>query len=463
VARTDPAACPHCGSAKIEQDPDVLDTWFSSALWPFSTLGWPERTADLARYYPTTTLVTAYEIIFFWVARMIMMGLEFMGEVPFRDIFITGLVRDKQGRKMSKSLGNGVDPLEVIDEYGADALKFTMAFLAAQGQDVPFDKESVKLGSRFANKIWNASRFLLKNLEGRTLLDPAEVRLAEADRWIRHRLNRAAAAARDALEGYRFNEAAQAVYEFFWNDFCDWYVEAAKLPLTTGDEAEKDRVATLLLAALEGSLRLVHPFLPLITEEIWQKLPVLPGRGAAAEADGVRSIMIQPYPAVDPDRDDPAAEGVFFALQELVRAVRTIRSEFTIPPDRRIDVTVVVEGGLRRTFEDHRDLVAHLAGTKTLAFQPDRPPAKGSIPSAGKGFEVFVHVREAIDVPRETVRLGKEKEKALAERRRTEAKLANAAFVDRAPAEVVERERSRLAELAERVEKIDGYLATLGG
>ena len=234
VARTDPTACAHCGSTKIEQDPDVLDTWFSSALWPFSTLGWPGKTADLARYFPTTTLITAYEIIFFWVARMIMMGLEFMGEVPFRDIFITGLVRDKQGRKMSKSLGNGVDPLEVIDEYGADALKFTMAFLAAQGQDVLFDKESVKLGSRFANKIWNASRYLLLNLEGRTLLDPAAVRLSEVDRWIRHRLNRAAAAARDALEGYRFNEAALAVYEFFWNDFCDWYIEAAKLPLTTG-------------------------------------------------------------------------------------------------------------------------------------------------------------------------------------------------------------------------------------
>ena len=193
---------------------------------------------------------------------MIMMGLEFMGEVPFRDIYITGLVRDKQGRKMSKSLGNGVDPLEIIDEYGADALKFTMAFLAAQGQDVLFDKESMKLGSRFANKIWNASRYLLMNLEGRTLLDAASVDRTDIDRWIGHRLNAAAAAARAALEGYRFNEAAQAVYEFFWNDFCDWYIEAAKLPLAAGDDAEKDRVVTLLVALLEESLRLAHPFLP---------------------------------------------------------------------------------------------------------------------------------------------------------------------------------------------------------
>jgi len=350
VAREDPTACAHCGSAKIEQDPDVLDTWFSSALWPFSTLGWPERTADLQRYYPTTTLVTAYDIIFFWVARMIMMGLEFMGEVPFRDIYITGLVRDRQGRKMSKSLGNGVDPLEVIDEYGADALKFTLAFMAAQGQDVLFDKDSVKLGSRFANKIWNASRYLLRNLEGRTLLDPSAVPLSETDRWIRHRLDRTSAVARGALEGYRFNEAAQAIYEFFWNDFCDWYVEASKLPLARGDDAEKDRVTTLLLAVLEESLRLAHPFLPLITEEIWQKLPAIPGRSAIAAEDGARSIMIQPYPAVDPARDDAAAEAVFSALQELVRAVRTIRSEFTIPPDARIDVTVAVAGDLRRTF-----------------------------------------------------------------------------------------------------------------
>jgi valyl-tRNA synthetase len=463
VARTDPAACAHCGSAKIEQDPDVLDTWFSSALWPFSTLGWPHKTPDLARYYPTTTLVTAYDIIFFWVARMIMMGLEFMGGVPFRDVYITGLVRDKQGRKMSKSLGNGVDPLEIIDEHGADALKFTLAFMAAQGQDVLFDKESVRLGSRFANKIWNASRYLLMNLEGRTLGDPSAAGLGDVDRWILHRLNRAAATSRAALEGYRFNEAAQAVYEFFWNDFCDWYVEAAKLPLSTGGAAEKDRVVTLLVSVLEESLRLVHPFLPLITEEIWQKLPPLPGRNTPASADGARSIMIQPYPAVEAAREDAAAEAEFAALQDLVRAVRTIRSEFTVPPDRKVDVTVVVDGGLRATFESHRALVAHLAGTKALEFRPDRPAGRDSIPSAGKGFEVFVHIREAIDVPRETARLGREREKTLAERQRLEAKLANAAFVERAPAEVVARERERLAEMAERVEKIDGYLATLAG
>jgi len=452
VSREDPTACSKCGSPDIEQDPDVLDTWFSSALWPFSTLGWPEKTADLARFYPTTTLVTAYEIIFFWVSRMIMMGVEFMGEAPFRDIYIHGLVRDKQGRKMSKSLGNGVDPLEIIEEYGADALKFTMAFLAAQGQDVLFDKEAVKLGSRFANKIWNASRYLLMNLEGRTLLDAATARRTDIDRWIGHRLNAAAAAARAALEGYRFNDAAQAVYEFFWNDFCDWYIEAAKLPLGTGDDGEKDRVVTLLVSVLEESLRLLHPFLPLITEEIYSKLPGCPG-----------SIMIQPYPAVEPAREDPGIADTFASLQELVRAARTIRAEFTIPPDGKVDVTVVADGsgGVRENFEAHRGLIAHLIGSRTLAFQSERPAQGGSIPAAAKGFEVFVFIREAIDAPKEIARLAREKEKAEAEIARTQGKLANSAFVERAPKEVVDREREKLAEIAVRIGRIESYIRVL--
>jgi valyl-tRNA synthetase len=451
VSRTDPTTCEKCGSAEIEQDPDVLDTWFSSALWPFSTLGWPEKTADLARFYPTTTLITGYDIIFFWVARMIMMGLEFMSEVPFRDIYITGLVRDRQGRKMSKSLGNGLDPLELIDEFGADALKFTLSFLCAQGQDVLFDKESVKLGSRFANKIWNASRYLLLNLEGRTLLDPSAVKLTDIDLWIRHRLNAAAAVARAALEGYRFNEAAQAVYEFIWSDFCDWYIEAAKLSLASGD-AEKDRIVTLLLSLLEESLRLAHPFLPLITEEIYLTLP---GHGD--------SIMTQPYPASLPGRNASAAAARFAGLQDLVRAIRTIRSEFTVPPDRKIDVTVAADWGseARENFENNRVLIAHLAGTRSLVFQDARPTLPGAVAAAGKDFEVFVLIREAIDAPKEAARLAKEREKAEAEIRRTGDKLANAAFVDRAPKDVVDREREKLGELARLVEKIDGYMRAL--
>ncbi len=452
VTREDPTACAKCGSANLEQDPDVLDTWFSSALWPFSTLGWPEKTPDLARFYPTTTLITAYDIIFFWVARMIMMGLEFMGEVPFRDIYITGLVRDKQGRKMSKSLGNGVDPLELIDEYGADALKFTISFLCAQGQDVLFDKEATKLGSRFANKIWNASRYLLMNLEGRSLLDPAGVQRTDVDIWIFHRLNAAAAASRAALEGYRFNEAAQAVYEFIWNDFCDWYVEAAKLSLSAGDE-EKDRIVTLLLSVLEESLRLAHPFLPLITEEIYQTLP--------AHAD---SIMTQPYPVVDPGRENPAVAARFASIQELVRAVRTIRSEFTVPPDAKVDVTVLADprADAKKGFEDHAALISHLAGLRSLVFKETRLAEKGVIAAAGKDFEVFVRISEAIDAPKEIARLSKDRAKAETEIQRTKDKLANASFVERAPKEVVDREKGKLGELARLIEKIDGYVRALG-
>ena len=236
VSRSDPTTCPKCGASadKLKQETDVLDTWFSSWLWPFSTLGWPSEmenggTKDFKRFYPTTALVTAYDIIFFWVSRMIMAGLEFTGKVPFKDIYIHGLVRDKQGRKMSKSLGNGIDPLEIIEEYGSDALKFTLAFMAAQGQDILIDKDSFKMGSRFANKVWNASRYLLGNLEGRELLAVSDSDLSELDKWIFGRLDAATRNVRSALENYRYNDAAQAVYEYFWNDFCDWYVEATKL------------------------------------------------------------------------------------------------------------------------------------------------------------------------------------------------------------------------------------------
>jgi valyl-tRNA synthetase len=255
------------------------------------------------------------------------------------------------------------------------------------------------------------------------------------------------------FRSYRFNEAAQAIYEFFWSDFCDWYIEAAKLPLAASDEAEKDRVVTLLVAVLEESLRLAHPFLPLITEEIYSKLPACPG-----------PIMTQAYPEADPRRDDPAVGETFASLQELVRAVRTIRAEFTIPPDRKVDVTVVAEqgAGVMETFESHRDLIAHLAGSRALSFSADRPARDGSIPAACKDFEVFVFVREAIDAPKETGRLSREKQKAEAERQRTGAKLANPAFVDRAPREVVDREKEKLAELDRSIEKIDSYLRALG-
>jgi valyl-tRNA synthetase len=445
VARQDPSACSHCGSANIRQDPDVLDTWFSSALWPFSTLGWPEDTDDLKSFYPTSVLVTAYEILFFWVARMIMMGLEFRGQVPFRDVYIHGLVRDMQGRKMSKSLGNGIDPLEIVAEYGADALKFTLAFLAAQGQDILMNRESFKLGSKFANKIWNASRFLLMNLEGRELLPPDRLSYDEVDLWILDRLNRTVGVAREALDQYRFFDAAQGAYEFFWNDFCDWYIEASKLKLD-------DRKISLLLAVLEESLRLLHPLLPFVTEEIYQKLPRHEG-----------SIMTAAYPEVRPERSQPLTASRFAVVQELVRAVRTLRSEFTIPMDRPVRVSVATEPGSAAlaALRDHQELIALLTNAGDLAVDGREPAREGTIAVVGTGFEAFVHIREAIDVSKENARLGKELAGIETLRQRTEAKLGNASFVAKAPPEVVARERERLEEYGRRRAKIEEYLRDL--
>jgi len=454
VAREDPKACSHCGAAKLRQDPDVLDTWFSSALWPFSTLGWPEDTEDLRHFYPTSTLVTGYDIIFFWVARMIMMGLEFRQQVPFRDVYIHGLVRDIHGRKMSKSLGNGIDPLEVVEEYGADALKFTISFLTAQGQDVLLDKDSFKLGSKFANKIWNAARFLLMNLEGRELADDPEAAtgLDEVDRWILHRLDLAVRGTRAALDQYRFNDAAQTAYEFFWSDFCDWYIEASKLVLGSEDGKAKDRKVSLLLHVLGQSLKLLHPFLPFLTEEIYQKLP-----------QHGPSIVVERYPQGSDARVDEQAAGRFALVQELVRAVRTLRAEFTIPGDRPLPVSVAAEkqGPAWRAFQAHAPLIRLLTGCPQLAVSAQVTDRAGSVPVAGSGFEAFVFIREAVDLGKETARLRKELASLQQALQRGAAKLANSAFVGKAPAEIVEKERARQAELGARSEKIAGYLRDL--
>lgn len=467
VSRTDPSACPKCGKTSLKQDPDVLDTWFSSWLWPFSTLGWPEKTDDLARFYPTTALVTAYDIIFFWVSRMIMAGLEFTGEVPFRDIYIHGLVRDKQGRKMSKSLGNGIDPLEIVGEYGADALKFTLAFMCAQGQDILVDKESFKMGSRFANKIWNASRYILGNLEGREIVAVKREQLTELDRWIYHRLDAAASTVRSALEGYRYNEGAQALYEFFWNDFCDWYVEASKLSFRSGDETEMNRAVSVLLSVLEESLRLLHPYLPFVTEEIYGFLPAqcaprdnaTAGTGEKAEA-----LIVGRYPEPSEARRDDKAEARFTALQEFVRSVRALRAECGIDPALKIRVACHLETGsdAAQAVAEKTEIVQLLAGISNLEFlsRPDDHP-KGSIGTVGKGFEAFIVIGDGVDPAQLAVRFSKEVDKETQNAARLEGKLANAAFVANAPVEVVEAEREKLAEMRRRIAKLQGYVQDL--
>ena len=453
VAREDPLECPYCKSTDIHQDEDVLDTWFSSWLWPFSTLGWPNDTADLRKFYPTSSLVTGYDIIFFWVARMIMAGMEFTGRSPFKDVCMTTLVRDKQGRKMSKSLGNGIDPLEVVDEFGADALRFTLAFMFTPGQDILINKDDFKLGSKFSNKVWNASRYILMNLEGRELVPNAALR--DVDRWVYGRLNAAARTVEDAFAGYRFNDAAGALYEYFWNDFCDWYIEATKLSIKGGDEAEKNRATTVLLAVLEESLKLLHPLLPYVTEEIFQKLPT---------ANGAERLWLisAAYPQPRSDREDPALAERFGALQELVRLARTLRSEFQIPPEAKMRLELRFEPGFAGAdfLRENAALAGLLiGGPAPTEGAPIRPA--GTVALVGVGFEAYAFVKESVDVGKLLEKLRKEMERDRAFAERTQAKLANAGFTASAPAEVVAREREKLEETLRRSGKYEQYIEEL--
>ncbi|MDX9935449.1 MAG: valine--tRNA ligase, partial [Sphaerochaetaceae bacterium] len=403
VSRNDPTECSKCHSTRLSQETDVLDTWFSSWLWPFSTLGWPDDTEDMQRFFPTTTLVTAYDIIFFWVSRMIMASKEFLGQVPFKDIYITGLVRDKLGRKMSKSLGNGIDPLEVVDMYGADAMKFTLCYLAAQGQDLLIDMDSFKLGSRFANKIWNATRYLLMNLEGRNLVPIYHEHFSTFDRWMYHQMNEASKKIASAIEVYRFNDAAQTVYDLFWSDFCDWYVEASKHALSNADDSEKDRIVSVLLDVLAFQMRLLHPFVSFITEEIYQKLPNTESRIIHAE-----------YPVWNDSLDNPQSLQHINYLQEIVKAVRTMRSELHIGVEKKLHVVIRPDKhcGELEFLTQQSSLICYFIGAANLAIDEDRTAdVHSALPVSGAGFEAFIFGREALDVEHEIERLEIELEK----------------------------------------------------
>ena len=468
VSREDVKKCPKCGSTNLKQDPDVLDTWFSSWLWPFSTLGWPENTKDLKKFYPTTALVTAYDIIFFWVSRMIMAGLEFTGKAPFHDIYIHGLVRDKQGRKMSKSLGNGIDPLDIIDQYGSDALKFTLSYLAAQGQDVLVDNDSFKMGSRFCNKVWNASRYILGNLEDRNLIPVKDSDLNELDKWIFTALNKAAQDARAALDGYRYNDAASTVYEFFWNNFCDWYVEATKLSFWHGDDHEKDRAVSVLLNVLEESLRLLHPFIPFVTEEIYSKLPlaeIIENRKKAGEQKVMSNetysdlLVTAPYPEFSATRENAEITARFAALQDLIRSVRGLRNECGVNPADKINLAVLIEkGSAAEVCREKVEMIQLLAGLSKVEFV-DAKPTK-SIGTVGTGFEAFIILDENINKEQLMLHFQKDLEKDKKEAERTEAKLGGK-FAEHAPAEVVQAERDKLAETKRRIEKLGTYIEAL--
>ena len=470
VSREDPTTCPKCGAGaeELKQDPDVMDTWFSSWLWPFGTLGWPQQTADIEQFYPTTALVTAYDIIFFWVSRMVMAGLEFTGKAPFKDIYIHGLVRDKQGRKMSKSLGNGIDPLEIIDMYGADALKFTLSYMCAQGQDVLIDKDSFKMGSRFCNKVWNASRYILGNLEGRTLIPVTDSDLTELDRWIYSCLNRAVHGEKAALESYRYNEGAQTLYEYFWNDFCDWYVEATKLSFKNGDEHEKDRAVSVLLNVMEESLRLLHPYLPFVTEEIYSKLPldqIVANRKAAGEQKILSSVeytgllVDAPFPVCTESRDSAEITQRFAVLQDLIRNIRGLRVECGIDPASKLHVAVKITAGSHaEVIREKVDMISLLAGVKAIDFVDDKPGR--AIGTVGDGFEAFLLVDESINTEQLKARFNKAIAAEETAIKRSEAKLSGK-FAEHAPAEVVQGEREKLEASRRRVEKLSSYVNSL--
>ncbi len=453
VLREDPQNCPNC-KGKLLRDPDVLDTWFSSWIWPFSTLGWPGKTPDLARFYPTTTLVTGYDIIPFWVSRMIMAGLEFMGQVPFRNIYITGLIRDKKGRKMSKSLGNGIDPMDVVKNYGADAMKFTLIYLSAQGEDIPLDMDSCKLGSRFANKVWNAARFILMNSTNRKIVNinspgsPEQMTLA--DRWMWHRLNKTVQAVESAMTSFRFDEMAHSVYEFFWNDYCDWYVEAAKPGLYGEDETEKDRIAAMLIRSLEQSLKLLHPFLPYITEEIWSKLP------------GEREpLIISPYPNVDDTLEDSDAESTFDTLKNLVTGIRTLRSEFTIPPSQLIKVRIEITGESGRALIGTEELTGILVRSNDMGIFTAGENLDGSIAVIGRGFTAHVYIKSFIDIEEAVKKFQKSLKKTQLLINGKKKKLANTDFISRAPQAIIDRERDTLLELENSASRNLEYLTSL--
>jgi valyl-tRNA synthetase len=435
ASRTDLAECPKC-KGPVRQDPDVLDTWFSSGLWPFSTLGWPDDTPELRTYYPTSVLVTGYDILFFWVARMAMLGLHLMKEVPFHDVYIHTLVRDPQGQKMSKSKGNVVDPLGVMEKFGTDALRMTLALLAVPGvHDIRIADERVEAQRNFANKLWNASRLVLSNLEG---YDPAGDTgpAGLPGRWIESRLHETIASVRAALDAYRFSDAAGTLYQFVWTDFCDWYLEIAKAALYRADDAAgRNRVQHTLVTVLETTLRLLHPFMPFITEELWQRLP------HAGE-----TIMLASYPTASRRGADAAAEAEMAVLVQAVTAIRTIRGEMRIPPAPTLQVTVKGAPAEAPVLSANAGLIEMLARARLTIDPAATRPAGSALGVVGQS-EIYVGLEGLVDLAAERQRLGKEIKKATDAIAFTRGKLARPDFTERAPAEIVDKEREKLAEL----------------
>ncbi|MEG2718013.1 MAG: valine--tRNA ligase [Clostridia bacterium] len=444
-----PDSCPKCGQTHLRQDEDVLDTWFSSALWPFSTLGWPKATEDLKYFYPTDMLVTGYDIIFFWVARMIFSGIEQMGEPPFHTVLIHGLVRDDKGRKMSKSLGNGVDPLLMIDQYGADALRFSLAMGVSPGNDTRFSVEKVESARNFANKVWNASRFVLMNTQTRETIDADKLLLP--DRWILSRLNKAVADVSEHMEDGDFGMAAQRIYDFAWNEFCDWYIELSKSRLMGDDEAQKQNVRAVLLYVLEGLLKLLHPFMPFLTEEVYQNLP---------EHDGM--LILAKWPQSKTEYDFAKEEHDMEGLMEIIRTIRNLRAEMNVQANKRTHITLIPEEGWAEPLSLAEPYLQRLAGASDVKLGgKDALSGEKVVSAVCAAGEIRIPLGDLVDFAKEVARLEKERANLVGEIARANGKLNNEGFMSKAPAALVEQERAKLQTNESMLKSLEQRIAEL--
>jgi valyl-tRNA synthetase len=473
AARIDPTECPKCHSHHLRQETDVLDTWFSSGLWPFSTLGWPDETPDLKTFYPTSVMETGYDILFFWVARMIMQGLEMTGQPPFHTIYLHGIVRDEHGRRMSKSLGTGIDPTEVLDEFGTDAFRFTLLTMSTPGNDLNIGLSRVEANRNFANKIWNAARFVISNLEvgdwkleiGKTLselenpasnLQSPTSNFQLPDRWILSRLNQTIASVTRLLDNYEFGEAGRRAYEFLWGEYADWYIEMSKIPLNSGDKAAQAHTAAVLVHVLDRTLRLLHPYIPYVTEEIWQNLKRAIGNTSWGEA-----LIIAEWPKPGPI--DLPAEADMTLLMDAVRAIRNARAERDVEAGKKLAV-MIASAEKADLFESLRAELAFLARLDPEAlYVANRLQAEpqGALPIVTSNATIYLPLAQMIDVAAERERLGKEMKDLSAQIERI-TKLLGSDFANKAPANVVQKERDRLADFQAKAEKLKEQIERLG-
>ena len=449
VSETDVDTCPKCGGKHLHQDSDTLDTWFSSALWPFSTLGWPDNTPELEYFYPTNTLVTGYDIIFFWVARMIFSGLKHTGKAPFDTVLFHGLLRDSQGRKMSKSLGNGIDPVDVINQYGADALRFTLVTGNSPGNDARYSDEKVAASRNFANKIWNAARFIHMNIDGHDVPCALPATLSLEDQWIVSRFNTVAKEVTENLDKFELGMAVSKLYDFIWDDFCDWYIELAKRPLSGEDQAVAQNTRQVLVWVLTHTLALLHPFMPFVTEEIWQSLP----------HDG-EALIVAPWPQYEEGHAFPQAEAEMKKVMELITAVRTRRSEMNVSPSKKAHL--YIETGDTAAFEAEREAIAKLAYCSAVEIGESFPQAEGSVTVVTAACRGYLPMDDLVDKKAETARLTKELEGAKKQLATAEAKLQNEKFISKAPQNVIDGVKDNAAKLREKVRMIEESLAALG-